>query len=215
MNAIPAWRRATLLVVPLLLATACSSGLRSSAPAEQIYVLHPEVARGTSPVVNAVLIVPRPEVQPALATHRIALTQPGNRLDYFADSRWGASLPLILGALSVESLLASNLFAVVASGDRSAGSGDFQLLLTVRHFEAEYAGDAVAAAPTARVAIECLLTTGAPRRVVGRCDSEVMEPARENRMGDIVAALDRASQRALAEIGGKAAALAAGVPQKK
>jgi hypothetical protein len=64
------------------------------------------------------------------------------------------------------------------------------------------------------VAIECLLTTGAPRRVVGRCDSEVMEPARGNRMGEIVAALDRAAQRAFAEIGGKAAELARAVPAK-
>ena len=39
-------------------------------------------------VVNAMLVVPQPEVQPALNTHRIALTQPENRLDYFANSRW-------------------------------------------------------------------------------------------------------------------------------
>jgi len=98
---------------------------------------------------------------------------------------------------------------VVASTDPSAGRGDFQLLLTVRHFEAEYAGSATETAPTVRVSIECLVTSSSPRRVLGRCDSQTREPARSNRMSEIVAAFDVATQRALAEIGGKAAVLAA------
>ena len=71
------------------------------------------------------LVVPRPEVQPALNTHRIALTQPGNRLDYFADSRWGAALPQVLGALAVESLLASKTFTVVTGTDPQRGQRRF------------------------------------------------------------------------------------------
>jgi ABC-type uncharacterized transport system auxiliary subunit len=196
----------------MALLAACS-GLKSSAPGEQIYVLHPAVTGSAGAVVNAMLVVPQPEVQPALNTHRIALTQPENRLDYFANSRWSAALPQVLGALAVESLVASKTFAVVAGVDPGAGAGDFQLLLTVRHFEAEYSGDPAGIAPVARVSIECLLTGGAPRHVLGRCDAQGQEPARENRMSEIVAALDVATQRVLSEIAGKAATLAAAVPR--
>jgi ABC-type uncharacterized transport system auxiliary subunit len=203
----------TCACLPLL--AACSGLLKSNAPDEQIYVLHPAAqGNGAGTAVNAMLVVPQPEAQPALTTYRIALTQPGNRLDYFAGSRWGASLPQVLGALAVESLLASNKFSVVAGADPGAGVGDFQLLLTIRHFEAQYSGDPSGAAPVARVSIECLLTGGAPRHVVGRCDADAQEPARENRMGEIVAALDVATQRALTDIAGKAAMLAASVPRK-
>jgi ABC-type uncharacterized transport system auxiliary subunit len=66
----------------------------------------------------------------------------------------------------------------------------------------------------ARVSIECLLTGGAPRHVLGRCDAQAQEPARENRMSEIVAALDVATQRVLADIAGKAATLAAANPRK-
>jgi ABC-type uncharacterized transport system auxiliary subunit len=79
------------------------------------------------------------------------------------------------------------------------------LLLTVRRFEAEEAG---LGPPTAQVKIECLLATGNPRRVLGRCDTEVSEPAAANRMGEVVAALERAAQKAIAEIRSKAVAAA-------
>jgi ABC-type uncharacterized transport system auxiliary subunit len=203
------------VVASLSFMAGCSGLLKSNAPVEQIYVLHPAAASTGATAVNAMLVVPQPEVQPALNTPRIALTQPGNRLDYFANSRWPASLSQELGALVVQSLVASKTFSVVAGVDPSAGAGDFQLLLTVRHFEAEYAGDPAGIAPVVRVSIECLLTGGAPRHVLGRCDAEAQEAARENRMSEIVAALDVATQRVLAEIAGKAAVLAAAVPRKQ
>lgn len=186
--------------------------MKRSSPGEQVYILHPAAlpatGAGNAATVNAMLVVPQPEAQPALNTPRIALTQPGNRLDYFADSRWGAPLPQVLGALLVESLVASKMFSVVAGTDPSAGHGDFQLLLTVRHFEAEYTGSATDSIPVARVSFECLLTSSSPRRVVGRCDAEAREPAAGNRMGEIVAALDRAAQKALSDMTGKAVTLA-------
>jgi ABC-type uncharacterized transport system auxiliary subunit len=204
--------RVAPVIAAAVFLSACSGGLKRSAPAEQVYVLHPAAFpaanAGNPAMINAMLVVPQPEAQPALNTPRIALTQPENRLDYFADSRWGAPLPQVLGALAVESLIASRTFAVVAGTDPSAGHGDFQLLLTVRHFEAEYSGSAKDSAPVARVGFECLLTSTSPRRVLGRCDAEAREPAGDNRMGEIVAALDRAAQKAVTEMGGKVAAMA-------
>jgi hypothetical protein len=64
------------------------------------------------------------------------------------------------------------------------------------------------------VGFECLLTSTSPRRVLGRCDAEAREPAGDNRMGEIVAALDRAAQKAVTEMGGKVAAMASEAQRK-
>lgn len=178
-----------------VLLAACG-GLRSEA-VDRIYVLRPAAAQAGAPVVAGVLSVQRPAVQPGLDTDRIALTRAQNELDFFAASRWGAPLPQVVSALAVESLAGGGGFGTVIDAGRAAVPGDFELLLTVRHFEAVY--DA-AGVPVARVAFECVVTAGAPRRVLGRCDADVSEPAGENRMAPIVAALERAAQRALAEV---------------
>jgi cholesterol transport system auxiliary component len=207
--------RAAPVIAAAALMSACGI-FKSNSPGEQVYILHPAgqaaASAGNAAVIDAMLVVPQPEAAAALNTPRIALTQPDNRLDYFADSRWAAPLPQVLGALVVESLIASKTFSVVAGADPSPGHGDFQLLLTVRHFEAEYAGGTSDSTPVARVAIECLLTSTSPRRVVGRCDAEARETAGENRMGEIVAALERAAQKAVTEMGGKVAAMAGTKP---
>lgn len=178
-------------------------GLRSDAPADRIYILRTAVTAGVRPTVQAVLVVPRPAVQPGLDTERIALTRPGNELDYFASSRWGESLPKVLGAFAVESM--ASAFATVVGAERGGVAADFELLLTARHFEAQYGGGGV---PVARVSFECVLVTGAPRRVLNRCDADVTEPAAANRMADIITALERAAQQAMEEVRSKVQAVA-------
>jgi cholesterol transport system auxiliary component len=199
------------LTTTVLLLTACS-GLRSDAPAEQIYVLHAGKLPGAMEPVSAVLSVPRPQVQPGLDTNRIALTRPTNEMDYFAASRWGETLPKVLEAMVLESVASSGIFTTVLGETHNAGHVDYELLLTARHFEATYA--AANSVPRVQVTLECVLTSGMPRQVLGRCDAEAVEPASANRMSDIVAALERAAQRALAEVQKKAAALAR-APVKK
>lgn len=186
----------------------CGGLLKSNAPPVQVYVLRPAAVAAPAPSapVAGTLIVARPAVQPGLASTRIALTRPGNRLDHFADASWGATLAQVAGALAVESLQSSGRFEVVADA-ASAGGARLELQLTVRHFEAEYGSDE-GAAPDARVAFECLLTTSTPRNVLGRCDGAAVVPATANRLGAIVAALEQAAQQALAEVAEKAAAVA-------
>jgi len=53
-----------------------------------------------------------------------------------------------------------------------------------------------------------MLTTGAPKRVLGRCDGEAQQAATDNRVGAIVTALEKAAQQAVATIGSSAAQLA-------
>lgn len=191
-----------LLLVLAAVLTGCS-GLRSKDEPDLTYVLRAAVTSGAA-AVPGVLSVVHPVVQPGLDTDRIVLTR-GQELDYYAASRWGDSLSRVVLALAVESLAGGGGFANVTEAGRAGVVSDYELLLTVRHFEAAY--ESAGAAPTVRVAFECALTAGTPRRLLGRCDAAASEPAEGNRMSAIAAALERAAQRALAEV--RSAAVAA------
>ena len=186
------------------LLSACG-GLRSKAEPDHTYLLRAAPAQGPA-AVPGVLAVLLPEVQPGLYTDRIMLTRNGQELDHLAASRWGEALPHVVAALAVQSLAGGDGFAnVVESGSANVAS-DYQLLLTVRHFEAAY--DSSGAPPVIHVGFECALTADTPRRILGRCDAAAEEPAGENRVGAIVAAMERAAQRALAEVRSEAVAAA-------
>lgn len=199
------------LVAAAMLA-GCGSLLSSKSVPERIYVLNAAPATAAGQPVAAVLSVPRPVVHPGLDTDRIALVRPGNEMDYYAASRFGEPLPRVLTALVLQSMGGGDGFATTISSERAGVPGDFELLLTARRFEAEYSSGVVA--PRAQVAIDCLLVTGAPRRVLGRCDGAATEAAVADRMGEIVVALERAAQKALGEVRAKAVALARAEPRK-
>lgn len=197
------WMVAALL--PLALLASCGGGLRSSEPVDQVYVLRAAPAGGGAAAVTGVLAVPRPQVQPGLDTDRIVLVRAGNELDYFAASRWGEALPRVVAALVVQSLSGAGGFASVVEAGRSGVTSDYELLLTVRRFEADYTAGPV---PVAQVAFECVLAAGVPRRVLGRCDAAASVPAEANRRAAVVAALERAAQQAVGEVRAAAAGLA-------
>lgn len=190
-------------VVLVAAALAGCGGLRSNAAPDQIYVLHAVRPAAAANVVPGVLVVPRLVVQPGLDTDRIALSRAGNELDFYAASRWGGNLSQVLGAFALQSMAGG--FATVSSGGQGVGAAAYELLLTVRHFEAAYGNDG---APEVRIALECLLVATAPRRVLGSCDTEVREPAGENRMAAIVMAFERGAQRAFGEVRTRAMAVA-------
>ena len=199
------WQTRALYAVVAVTLTGCG-GLRSDRAVEQVYVLQAAAPAASVEPVPAVLRVARPDVQPGLDTNLIVVTRPGNELDYIAASRWGTPLPKVLSAFVVESLSRSGIFKLTVGAETGGVQGDFELLLTARHFEATYT--AANGAPTAQVAFDCVLTTGAPRRVVGRCDASAEHPASDNRVGAIVQALEQAAQQALGSVGTTAAQLA-------
>jgi len=203
----------TILSITALLAgsalLAGCSGLRSGAKADQIYVLHAAPAAAGTPVA-AVLAVPRPVAHPGLDTDRIALLRSGNELDYYAASHYGESLTRVLGVIAVETLAGGEGFATAISADRAGVHSDYDLLLTVRRFEADYSGGKTL--PTVQVAIDCMLVASSPRKVLGSCDGAASEAVGANRMSEIVAALERAAQFALADVRSKAVALARATP---
>ena len=185
--------------VAALMLTGCSGLLQNKEEPDQTYMLRAAPApTAPAPSVPGVLSVLRPVMQPGLDTDRILLTRNGQELDHFASSRWSDSLSRVVAALAVQSLAGSGGFANVAEAGRGPVASDYELLLTVRHFEAAY--DSAGAAPVIHVALECTLVASTPRRVLGRCDATAEETANDNRMGAIVAAMERATQRALAQV---------------
>jgi ABC-type uncharacterized transport system auxiliary subunit len=201
-----------IAVASLALLAGCSGLLRNEEAPDRIYVLHAAPAAASGQPVAGVLSVPRLVVGPGLDTDRIALVRAGNEMDYYAASRYGDSLTRILSTLVLQSMRGGDGFATAVSTERAALPSDFELLLTVRRFEAEYT--AALSPPRAQVAIECLLVAGAPRRVLGNCDGVATEPAGADSMSEIVLALERATQKALAEVKTKAVALAKVAPGK-
>lgn len=197
------WKMPVFLVMVAAALAGC--GLKRGDEPDRIYILRTEAPMQTAPAVNSVLLVLRPVVQPGLEHDRIALLRDDNELNFFAASRWSEPLPRVISAFAVQTLAGGGGFATVVAADRAVVTSDLELLLTVRHFEAQYgAGDA----PVAQVAFDCVVTAGAPRRVLGRCDAAASEPAGSNRMGEIVPALERATQKAMAEVRAKAVAAA-------
>lgn len=199
------YRMPAFLAASVALLTGCSF-MNSRTVADRIYVLNAAPAASSGQPVAAVISVPRPAVNPGLDTDRIALLRAGNEMDYYAASRLGEPLPRVLSALVVQTLGGVDGFATAVSTERAALPSNFELLLTVRRFEAEYLKGV--ALPSAQVAIDCLLVAGAPRRVLGSCSGAATEPVAEDRMAEIVLSLERATQKALAEIRTKAVTLA-------
>ncbi len=199
-----------------LAAAGCTSGLlRSQAPPVQQYVLHAApAAQGAIPVAAArpSLRVLQPMPAPGLDTDRIALFRGANRMDYYAASRWGASLPEVVGSLGVEILRDTGAWSTVVDS-RTLFNADYQLQVSIGRFEADYTGgggsgaavrDAVA--PVASVSLQCLLTRRADGSVVASFTAAAQQQAAENRMGSVVAAFEAAANTALAEAAARAAA---------
>jgi ABC-type uncharacterized transport system auxiliary subunit len=206
------YRLPVFALASMALLAGCGSLLRNESAPDRIYVLHAAQAAGTGQPVPGVLSVPRLVIGPGLDTDRIALVRPGNEMDYYAASRYGDSLSKILSTLVLQSMSGGDGFTTAVSTERAALPSEFELLLTVRRFEAEY--ETGVSLPRAQVAFDCLLVAGAPRRVLGTCDGAATEAAGEDRMSEIVLALERATQKALAEVRTRATALARAAPAR-
>jgi cholesterol transport system auxiliary component len=205
-------KRQLAALLSVLLLAGCS-GLKSSAPVEQIYVLRPAPAAAPAATTQALptdtaLQILRVEAHPGLESERIALLRTGQRLDFFAGGRWAAGLPDVLEALIVESFRASGVFTHVSAA-RNIGN-DYALDLEVLRFEAEYASEN--AAPTAQLLFDCTLLNRRQRNVLASFRIAATVPAQENRLGSVVAALQQAADQALLELRNRTAGAIARLP---
>jgi ABC-type uncharacterized transport system auxiliary subunit len=178
---------------------ACSgSFFKSSAPPTSTYLLSVRHAAAAGAVaIPADLTVLMPRVRTGLDNDRIAALYPDRRLDYFAAARWSGPLDEVVQDLALQAF--NGRFRNVGT-DTSAFNGGYWLEIEVVDFQAEYAGSAPEAPPTAHVRLRARVGRAADRRVLGVFEAEGRQAAAENRLAAVVAAYEAAVQTALGEI---------------
>jgi cholesterol transport system auxiliary component len=186
-----------LRLVPLLLLAACASGFKSDAPIVQSYVLTAGAVQGSDRPLAATLLIARPTANPGLESDRIVVVHPDRRLDHYAASRWAGPLPALVEAQAVEAFRGGGAFAGVQD-DRAPFLTDYVLRMTIRHFEATYAGNE--SAPLVRIALDCTVGRRADRAALEGFLVERSVPADGNRLTAVTAAFERALQEALASV---------------
>jgi ABC-type uncharacterized transport system auxiliary subunit len=196
MRACPAVLLGAVLAVAL---NACTgSFFKSSAPPTSTYLLSVKAEAPAGAVaIPADLTVLMPRVRTGLNNDRIAALYPDRRLDYFAAARWSGPLDEVVQDLALQAF--HGHFRNVGT-DSSAFRGGYWLELEVVDFQAEYAGSAPGAGPTAHVHLHARVGNGIDRHVLGEFDADARQAAAENHLAAVVAAYEVAAQQALDQI---------------
>jgi cholesterol transport system auxiliary component len=173
----------------------CSGLLGGGGPPAALYTLTALTDFSCSrPAPKLQLLIDRPTSSDALDTVRIALRHNQLSFDYFAGAAWTDPAPVMIQSLLVDSLQRASCVGAV-SRDTLAISGNFELRIELRHFEAEYLGDA--ALPMVRIELGLILVHVDDRRVVGtRTVTAAARPATKD-IPAIVVAFDNALHMAM------------------
>ena len=199
-------------IAPVLLVlglAGCSGLLHSDAPPVKVYTLRAVSApaeSGTEPSAagDASLRVAQPFAGPGLGTSQIVLLQPDHRLNVYAASAWAADAPALLESLAVETLRGSGHWRAVEDAE-SPFPSDYLLQISIRRFDADYSGG-TDAAPTVRVTLDCTLGKEDGRDIVATFVASGSAGATANRLGDVVAAFQQATDAAMASLSQQASA---------
>lgn len=201
------------VALAFLAGSGCTGSLlETKIPAPTVYVLHPAPATSgaTQAPLDVDLAVTQPTASPGLDTERIALLRDARQLDFYAESQWGAAAPAVTQAVVVGSLQNQKLFRSVATEQARAAS-QYLLDLEVRDFQAEYQGGANP--PAVRVTFYGTLIRIKDRKLLAVLPASVVVEAERNRMSDVVAAFESATQQAALSLGQQAArAIAVNTP---
>jgi cholesterol transport system auxiliary component len=189
--------RAVAALSAAVLAPGCSGLLHSSAQPEQTYYLRAQPAAAGGATLGASLRIGHPMTGPGLESNHIMLVQPDHRMNFYAGSRWAGPAADVLEALAVETLRGTGAWSSVEDST-SPFPSDYLLQMTVRRFEADYtAGGAV---PEVHVTLDCILGRREGRDVVASFLASGQALAGANRQGEVVAAFEEATRKALAEL---------------
>lgn len=197
-----------LLVLGL---SGCSSVLRSDEAPVQVYTLRtaPAASGGSAdPVVavNATLRVAHPLAGPGLGTSQIVLRQPDDRLNVYAASAWAADAPALVESLAVDTLRGAGHWRSVEDAE-SPFPSDYLLQIAIRRFDADYSGGGDAP-PTVHVTLDCTLGKEEGRDIIATFAASGSAVASANRLGEVVAAFQQASDAAMASLSQQVSAAA-------
>lgn len=197
-------RSARLLAAAVLAVTGSGCSLLfhgSPAPAQTYYLRAAQMPPGADPApVHASLRVMHPAADPGLDSQRIVLLQSQHRMGYYADSHWPAALPDLVEALAVETLHGTGAWTSIEDSG-SPFPSDYLLQITIRRFEADYTSGTI---PTVHVVLECIVGRGDGREVIASYVAQGTATPRENRLADVVAAFQSASNAAMTTLADRA-----------
>ncbi|RMF09490.1 MAG: hypothetical protein D6763_07685 [Alphaproteobacteria bacterium] len=145
---------------------------------------------------DATLMIEEPETSAAYDSKGIALMPEARELRYYAGAKWVDRAPRMFQTLLITAFEESGAFRDVGPPSMTLAA-DYRLHTALRAFNADYQESA---APTVRVTIHAKLFGARPLNLLGSTRIDVEEPAGSDRMTDIVAAFDRAAQRAMTDI---------------
>ena len=199
-------------VLLALLLCGCSSLFRSTAKPEQIYYLRApapttESAEGGASALDPARPAPsvrlsHPIAAPGLDTPHIILLQADHRMNFYTGSRWPASVPYVVEALAVETLRNSGRWSSVEDS-ASPFPSNYLLQIRVRRFWADYT--AGGAAPVAQVMLDCIFARREGRDVIATFIAAGSAPAAANRLSEVVAAFEQATNAAFESLAQQAA----------
>jgi cholesterol transport system auxiliary component len=193
------------------LCAGCGSLLETDMPPSASYVLAPAPASSAGVAKSdADLSIGRPDLAPGLDTERIAVLK-GRQLDYYRGAQWGGRAVEVVQTLLVDSFENQQLFRSVTA-EQSRIASEYVLDITVRDFQAEYAGDNDA--PTAHVTILGRLIRVVDRQLVTTFAATAQNKAADNRMGAVAAAFETAAHQVVLELAQKTASAIAADAQK-
>ena len=210
-------RLAPVLILVLLGVAGCSSLLRSDAPPIQVYTLRAgaassDLAADPHPAVAASLRVAHPLAGPGLGTSQIVLLQPDHRMNVYAASAWAADAPALVESLATQTLRAADEWSSVEDAE-SPFPADYLLQISIRRFDADYsAGNDVP--PTVHVTLDCTLGAEEGRTILASFVADGSSVASANKLGEVVAAFQQATDQSLASLARQAFAAARGSPPR-
>lgn len=200
------WTRHPRRLAPILLAVGlagCSSLLRSDAPPVQVYTLRARAvssAGAADPVAAAAasLRVAHPFAGPGLGTAQIMLLQPDHRMNVYAASAWSSDTPALVESLAAETLRESGKWRSVEDAE-SPFPSDYLLQISIRRFEADYSAGPDAP-PAVHVTFDCTVGSEDGRHILASFVAAGSDAAGANKLTDVIAAFQRATDQALASM---------------
>jgi cholesterol transport system auxiliary component len=181
-----------LAVAVALFCSACSGSLfDSDLPVPMNYVIAsaPPGSLTGVPATKADVSIGRPDFGPGLDTDRIAVLK-GRHLDYYRGARWGGRSVEVVQSMLVSSINDQALFRSVTA-EQARVATDYMLDIEVRHFESDYANGT----PEAHVMMIGRLIRVYDRKLVTTVSSDARVAATDDRMAEVMRAMEAASQK--------------------
>lgn len=180
------FRLAPALLLPIALA-GCSVLSDSRSPPPTIYAPLPQVqASADWPQVQWQLTIARPEAARMLDTLRIAVRPNGQEMQVYAGSNW-ARPPADQIVDALMQVLADSGRAPAVTRQGSGMGNDYRLLLDLRRFDSDYAGQTN---PQAVIEVNAKLLRMRDQRVIANQTFRQAHQAADNEVPQVVAAFE-------------------------